>query len=97
MQNPPSPLEDPDYAAFAWTRYKRLMWWMVLASAGSTIFCLLFLRYLMGEVPLVMGLLTAGGVFFSVLLAAALMGLVFLSSGSGHDDIITDPFEDEAA
>jgi hypothetical protein len=91
MQNPPSPLEDPDYAAFAWTRYKRLMWWMVLASAGSTIFCLLFLRYL------VMGLLTAGGVFFSVLLAAALMGLVFLSSGSGHDDIITDPFEDEAA
>jgi hypothetical protein len=25
-----------------------------------------------------------------------LMGLVFLSSGSGHDESIDDPFEDEA-
>jgi hypothetical protein len=25
-----------------------------------------------------------------------LMGLVFLSSGSGHDEAIDDPFEDEA-
>jgi hypothetical protein len=24
------------------------------------------------------------------------MGLVFLSSGSGHDESIDDPFEDEA-
>ncbi len=96
MNQPPSPLDDPDYSAFAWTRYKRLMWWMVLASVGATAFCLWLLHWLMGEVPLVMGALAAGGVFFSVLLAAALMGLVFLSSGSGHDDIITDPFaEDE--
>jgi hypothetical protein len=29
-------------------------------------------------------------VFFSVLLGAALMGLVFLSSGTGHDDHIQD-------
>jgi hypothetical protein len=27
-------------------------------------------------------------------MAAALMGLVFLSSGSGHDEAIDDPFED---
>ena len=94
MQNPPSPLEDPDYADFAWARYKRLMIWMVLASVLATIFCYLLLQYLMGEVPLAMGLLAAGGVFFSVLLAAALMGLVFLSSGSGHDDVINDPFAD---
>ena len=36
------------------------------------------------------------GVFASVLLASALMGLVFLSSGSGHDDVIQDPAEDIA-
>ena len=30
-----------------------------------------------------------------VLLAAALMGLVFLSSGSGHDETIHDPSEDD--
>ncbi len=92
MEQAPSPLEDTEYAAFAWARYKRLMWWMVLASIGATIFCLLLLKWLIGDVPLVMGALAAGGVFFSVLLAAALMGLVFLSSGSGHDDIIIDPF-----
>ena len=30
-----------------------------------------------------------------VMLGAALMGLVFLSSGSGHDEAIEDPFEDD--
>jgi len=29
------------------------------------------------------------------LLASALMGLVFLSSGSGHDESIRDPLETE--
>jgi magnesium-transporting ATPase (P-type) len=95
MDQPPSPLEDPDYSAFAWARYKRLMWWMVLASAVSVGVALLFLKWLLGDVPWVMAGFTAGGVFFSVLLAAALMGLVFLSSGSGHDDIIVDPTKDE--
>ena len=36
---------------------------------------------------------TTAGVGLSVMLGAALMGLVFLSSGSGHDDAIEDPFE----
>ena len=39
---------------------------------------------------------TAGGIIAMLLLATALMGLVFLSSGSGHDEAIEDPFEDEA-
>jgi hypothetical protein len=95
MDQTPSPLEDPNYSEFAWARYKRLMWWMVLASACATLFCLWLLKLLMGDVPLMLGALAAGGVFFSVLLAAALMGLVFLSSGSGHDDIIIDPFSDD--
>lgn len=38
---------------------------------------------------------TTVGVGLSVLLGAALMGLVFLSSGTGHDESIEDPFEDE--
>ena len=44
--------------------------------------------------PWVMMISTAGGIFFTVLLAAALMGLVFLSSGTGHDESIRDPFTD---
>jgi hypothetical protein len=91
-----SALEDPDYAAFAWGRYKRLMWWMVLASLIATLLGLGGLYVLLEDVPIPMLIATAAGVFFSVLLAAALMGLVFLSSGTGHDDVIEDPFEDEA-
>jgi hypothetical protein len=39
---------------------------------------------------------TAGAIIGAMMLTAALMGLVFLSSGSGHDEAIEDPFEDEA-
>ena len=38
---------------------------------------------------------TAAGVGLSVMLGAALMGLVFLSSGTGHDESVTDLTEDE--
>ncbi len=91
-----SSLDDPDYAAFAWARYRRLMWWMSLASFVAVVGCLGLLWALSGPIPWPMMLFTALGVFFSVLLAAALMGLVFLSSGTGHDEAIVDPFEDEA-
>ena len=87
-------LDDPDYARFAWTRYKRLMAWMVFASVLTTVGGLLMLRAMIGPIPIHMAIATGLGVFFSVLLAAALMGLVFLSSGSGHDEMIKDPFED---
>jgi deoxyhypusine synthase len=95
MLPPHSSLDDPDYAAFAWTRYKKLMRWMVLASSVTTLGCLMLLRYLVAE-PLTihMYIATAGGVFMSVLLAAALMGLVFLSAGSGHDDAIENPLDE---
>jgi hypothetical protein len=94
MKPPKSSLDDPTYADFAWARYKRLMNWMALASAGATIGCLALLRYLAGPLTIHMYVATAGGVFASVLLAAALMGLVFLSAGSGHDEAIDDPFKD---
>lgn len=88
-----SQLEDPGYSAFAWGRYRKLMLWMVLASAISVVAGLGILRLLIGPIPWPMLIATAGGIFFSVLLAAALMGLVFLSSGTGHDEAIADPFE----
>ena len=91
----PNDLEDPKYAAFAWSRYKRLMIWMVFVSVIATGGGLLLLRAMIGPIPTHMAVATALGVFFAVLLAAALMGLVFLSSGSGHDETIHDPFEDQ--
>ena len=38
---------------------------------------------------------TALGIGFAMLLMSALMGLVFLSNGTGHDDAIVDPTRDE--
>ena len=71
------------------------MAWMILASLGATIGCLVFLSKLIGDIPIHMMIATSAGVFASVLLASALMGLVFLSSGSGHDESIRDPLETE--
>lgn len=89
-----SSLDNPDYANFAWGRYRALMLWMVLASTLAVVLGLGLLWFMAGPVPWQMLALTAGGVFFSVMLAAALMGLVFLSSGSGHDDSVADPLAD---
>ena len=94
MDIPTSMLENRDYADFAWARYRKLMWWMTLASAITVAIGLAWLWYMVGPVPWQMIVFTAMGIFFSVLLAAALMGLVFLSAGSGHDDAILDPFEE---
>ncbi|WP_417622596.1 hypothetical protein [Parasphingorhabdus sp.] len=60
-----------------------------------TVFCisvsLAILFYVHGWVSIHMYIATAGGVGFALMLMAALMGLVFLSSGSGHDESIDDP------
>ncbi len=90
-----SDLDNLDYARFAWGRYRRLMLWMTLASASAVVIGLGALYLAIGAMPLLGTLFAAGGIFFSVLLAAALMGLVFLSSGSGHDDSIDDPTRPE--
>jgi hypothetical protein len=92
MANPG--LDDPHYAAFAWGRFRKLMIWMVAASSITTVGGLLFLKSMIGPIPIHMAIATGLGVFASVMLAAALMGLVFLSAGSGHDETIVDPFED---
>lgn len=88
-------LSDPETAAYAWRRYRRLMAWMALASLAATAAGLGLLWWMQGPLPWLFLLFTAGGIFFSVLLAAALMGLVFLSAGTGHDDSIQDFSEDD--
>jgi len=91
-----SPLDNRDTAQVAWARYRKLMRGMALVSIGAVILALGWLRLSMGEaLTLHMMIATAAGVGLSVMLGAALMGLVFLSSGSGHDEAIEDPFEDD--
>lgn len=88
MMNERKGLDDPGYAAFAWARYKRIMRWMALISAVVAGVSVWLLWRWVGPLPIHVAIATALGVGLSILMAAALMGLVFLSSGSGHDEMV---------
>ena len=62
------------------------MKWMVVAAIASVLLALLYLKNEGGPVPIHMVIATIAGVGLSVLVGTALMGLVFLSNSSGHDD-----------
>jgi hypothetical protein len=87
----PSRLDDPLYASIAWARYWRLMRGMAMFTLVCVAVSLTILFYLHGWLSIHMYIATAGGVAFALMLMAALMGLVFLSSGTGHDESIDDP------
>jgi len=81
----PTPLQT-ERSAQAWSRYRSLMKWMAVAALVAVLLALIYLKSSVGPVPLPMLIATIAGVGFSVLLGTALMGLVFLSNASGHDD-----------
>lgn len=91
-----SPLEDPEYARFAWARYWRLMRWMFGVTIVVTVAALFAFWWNNGMVSVHFFIATAAAIIGAMMLTAALMGLVFLSSGTGHDEAIEDPFEEEA-
>ena len=84
----PSRLDDPDYAHFAWQRYWRLMRWMFAVTLLVTAIALGAFWWQNGMVSIHFFIATTGAIFGAIM-------LVFLSSGSGHDEAIDDPFEDE--
>ena len=86
----PSNLDDPDYAAHAWGRYWRLMRWMGAVTVSAIVVILVSIYFSGDPLPIHFYIATGLGVLFAVMLAAALMGLVFLSSGTGHDEAVDD-------
>jgi membrane glycosyltransferase len=86
----PHGLDDPDYAAFAWGRYRRVLGWMALVALVVAILAVLILWRWLGWLNFTIAFATALGIFFTMLLGAALMGLMFLSSGTGHDEQVED-------
>lgn len=92
---PRSPLDDPSRALFAWARYRRVMRWMMLVTVTMVIGAMVALYRSNGLVSPHVYIATALAVGFAMLLMSALMGLVFLSHGTGHDDSIPNPLEDE--
>ncbi|NCN84589.1 MAG: hypothetical protein GW808_10245 [Sphingomonadales bacterium] len=87
----PSRLDDPLYASIAWARYWRLMRGMGKFTILCIVVAFAILFYMHGFASIHMYIATAAGVALSLMLMAALMGLVFLSSESGHDESIDDP------
>ena len=95
MNLPPSPLDDPVNAAHAWARYKRIlraMAWVTAAVVAVTL-ALLFREY--GFVSINLYIATALGIAGTIMLTTALMGLLFLSSGTGHDQAVIDPLAED--
>lgn len=81
-------LDDPEYAAFAWGRYRRILFWMGLVSLTAGVIAAVALNHFYGPLHLIAILAAIGGIGGSVLMASALMGLVFLSSGTGYDESV---------
>jgi hypothetical protein len=63
-----------------------MMKWMALASAVAAALAVAYLKATSEAMPWQMVLATIAGVGLSVMLGTALMGLVFLSDRSGHDE-----------
>lgn len=90
-----SPLDDPINAKFAWDRYKRLMKAMGLLTTTAVVAVLAYFYFRDGLVSIHFFIATALGIGVMMMLTGALMGLVFLSSGTGHDEAIENPLDDD--
>jgi hypothetical protein len=94
---PRSPLDDPVNAAHAWARYRKLMRWMALATSATVLLALYLLYRSHGFVSVHLYIAASLGIGITMMLTAGLMGLVFLSSGTGHDEAIIDPLDEEGS
>lgn len=84
------PISTPaERTAVAWKKYKRLMTWMALAALVAVLLALLYLKASGAPLPIHMMIATIAGVGFTMLLGTGLMGLVYFSNDSGHDDAAT--------
>jgi hypothetical protein len=88
-----SPLDDPAIAAHAWGRFRKQMRITALATLVSEILVLsaIYARFGMVSIHLYIGLGLA--IALAAFLVSGLMGLVFLSSGTGHDRAVADQGE----
>lgn len=85
-----SPLDDPQTAAHAWARYRRVMRFMFGLTLGVVIIALALIYRQVGMSSIQLFIAVALGIGFTMLLMSALMGLMFLSSGTGHDEALDD-------
>ncbi len=92
-----SPLDDPEKAAHAWARYRQIMRLLLAITAAVVLVALILLFAFNGAISVHFYIAVALGIAFTMLLGGGLMGLVFLSHGTGHDESVDNrlPRSDE--
>ncbi len=90
MSRSPPGLDDPHHAAHAWGRFRRMMGAMGAAAMACALAVVGGLWWWDGPLPWIFVGLIVFGVWTTIMMAALLMGLMFLSSGTGHDGRIED-------
>jgi hypothetical protein len=88
-----SNLDDPEIAAFAWARYRRMMRIMAQITLAAILLAFAWLYWQHGFASIHIYIGAALGVGVTIMLTGSLMGLVFLSHGTGHDDAIDDDID----
>jgi hypothetical protein len=83
-------LDDPQIAATAWGRFRRMMGWMALGGLACVLVALGLLRWWTGPMSIHMIIATVAGVWLTFMLGTGLMALSFLSAGTGHDGEVQD-------
>ena len=73
----------------------RLMRWMMLVTVTMVVGSVVLLYRSNGAISIHFYIATALGIGAAMLLTSALMGLVFLSSGTGHDEAVSDPLAED--
>jgi uncharacterized protein (DUF2062 family) len=92
-----SPLDDPQNAAHAWARYRRIMKLLLAITALVVAVAMGLLFAFNGMISVHFYIAVALGISFTMLLGGGLMGLAFLSNGTGHDESVDNrmPSRDE--
>lgn len=83
-----SPLDDPVNAAHAWARYRQIMKLLLAATTLTVGIAMALLFAYNGMISVHFYIAVALGISLTMLLGGALMGLVFLSNGTGHDESV---------
>lgn len=82
--------DSPMTPGSVWRPFRIMMWW----SGGVSVVLVAGVLFWLDMQGVALGihfvLALAGGIIGTLLLAGALMGLVFVSSRSGHDDNVGD-------
>ncbi len=91
-----SPISHRQPLATSWARFRLLLAWSAgfgLAAAGGALW---WIETAGTALRLHLMLALGGGIFLAVMLAGALMGLVFLSNRTGHDEEAGDLYRHDS-